>query len=96
MLEQKVINKVYPFNKVWNNGKPSDIKNFTYHRLGSFVDRLYKARQMEEMWFEKAKEDGDWYLQKLCENNVKTLDTRIAFEENAVKENKQTNKKYNK
>lgn len=72
----------YPFNKKWNTGVEN---NFTNHRLPRFSDRLYKARQMEEMWLSYYKEKDDYWMVKKCERNIIYLDTKIAFEDQNFK-----------
>jgi len=66
----------YPFNRQWT--KVSDFNNFY---LPSFIDRLYKSRQMEEMWLEKFRSEKNEYMIKKCNGNIRYLDTKIAFEE---------------
>ena len=76
----------YPFNKVWDK-----IYHFNNYPLIHFVDSLYKYRQMEEMWLIKAKEEKDFDLVKLCNHNIRYLDTKIAYEEESY-QNKLKNK----
>lgn len=85
----------YPFNKQWNK-----IYYFNCYPLMHFVDNLYKYRQMEEMWREKFKQEHDYDGVKLCNHNIRYLDAKIAYEEEAYakkklqfKKNKTSNNK---
>jgi len=71
----------YPFNRQWT--KSTDFQFFSLEEL---VDRLYKFRQMEEMWKDhySSEQDYDWKGIKLCVNNIRYLDNKIAFEEDQI------------
>jgi len=47
----QVNNNEYPFNYKW-----TDIKDFNSSILPTFIKRMYRVRQMEELWLLNAKE----------------------------------------
>lgn len=84
-MQKKSVEK-YPFNFKWTN------YHFNSYPLPHFINNLYKYRQMEQMWLEKAKEENDYHLIKLCNNNITYLDSKIAYEEDVLLKNKLKNR----